>query len=75
MEEAVVVRRRVLVDHHSIRRVAREMGISRNTVRRSKEEQPRISRWRSRGNPARWAERGGREVGAEEGHRLGWAEG
>ncbi len=34
MEEAVVLRRRVLVDHHSIRRVARETGISRNTVRR-----------------------------------------
>jgi hypothetical protein len=34
MEEAVVVRRRVLVDHQSIRRVAREMGISRNAVRR-----------------------------------------
>lgn len=34
MEEAVVVRRRVLVDGVPIRRVSREMGISRNTIRR-----------------------------------------
>ncbi len=34
MEDVLVVKRRVLVEGVSIRRVAREMGISRNTVRR-----------------------------------------
>src|SRR5205823_3916491 len=34
MEEAYVVRHRVLVEGIPIRRVAREMGISRNTVKR-----------------------------------------
>jgi transposase len=34
MEDVLVIRRRVLVDGVSVRRVAQEMGLSRNTVRR-----------------------------------------
>jgi transposase-like protein len=34
MDQVHVIRHRVLVDGVSVRRVAREMGVSRNTVRR-----------------------------------------
>ena len=34
MEEVYVVRRRALVEHVPIRQLAREMGISRNTIKR-----------------------------------------
>jgi hypothetical protein len=34
MDQVYVVRHKVLVEGHSVRRVAREMRVSRNTVRR-----------------------------------------
>lgn len=40
MEEVYVVRHRVLVDGIAVRRVARELGISRNTVRRYLRDAP-----------------------------------
>jgi len=34
METAMKVRRRILVEQHSLRAIAREMGVSRNTIRK-----------------------------------------
>ena len=39
MDEVFVIRHRVKVEKQSIRRVAREMGVSRNTVRRYMKEE------------------------------------
>jgi transposase len=44
MDQVFVVRHRVLVDGHSVRQVAREMGLSRNTVRRYVEGAPPATR-------------------------------
>src|SRR5512142_2188089 len=44
MDQVYVVRHRVLVEGHSVRQVARAMGISRNTVRRYVEGAPPATR-------------------------------
>jgi transposase len=52
MDQACVVRHKVLVEGLSARRVAREMGISRNTVRRYVEgAEPMVRKETGRARP------------------------
>jgi transposase len=53
MDQVYVVRHKVLVEGHSVRRVAREMGVSRNTVRRyvDGDGKPGVRRHVDRGHP------------------------
>ena len=60
MDQVHVIRHKVLVEGQSVRRVSREMGVSRNTVRKYlRESEPRRRERVSRARPV-WAEVGGR---------------
>ncbi|MBP7798144.1 MAG: helix-turn-helix domain-containing protein, partial [Thermoanaerobaculaceae bacterium] len=55
MEQVHVIRHKVMVEGQSIRRVAREMGVSRNTVRKYLgQSEPRRRELKPRGRPV-WA--------------------
>jgi transposase len=72
MDQVHVIRHKVLVEGQSVRRVSREMGVSRNTVRKYlRESEPRRRERVSRVRPM-WAEVGGRieELLEEWSHRT-----
>ena len=54
MDQVHVIRHKVLVEHQSVRRVARELGVSRNTVRKYlRESEPRRRQGVARPQPVR----------------------
>ena len=57
MREVHVLRHKVLIEGKSQRAVAREMGLSRNTVRRYMERPEPVARRRARNPPAERRER------------------